>query len=99
MKFPQLGIGERFEYEGEVYTKTSPVVAHRASGESRMIPRSASVRPLGRDAAPAAAPVGPLALFHAGVRALIAELPLDEARRDAALARVDALHDEAKGGR
>ena len=48
MKFPQLRIGERFEYQGQVYTKASPVTATDAEGRSRMIMRSAVVKPLDR---------------------------------------------------
>lgn len=47
MKFMLLPVGARFEFQGEAYTKSSPVIASRdSSGEGRMIPRSAVVRPL-----------------------------------------------------
>lgn len=47
MKFMLLPVGARFEFQGEAYTKSSPVIASRDStGEGRMIPRSAVVRPL-----------------------------------------------------
>ncbi|MDD3530336.1 MAG: hypothetical protein PHS77_10715, partial [Gallionellaceae bacterium] len=53
MKFQQLPIGARFEYEGRVYVKTGPVAAAAEQGGQRMIPRHALLRPL--DGAPAPA--------------------------------------------
>jgi hypothetical protein len=48
MKFPQLPIGQSFTWQGEVYCKTSPIAAtHISSGQTRMIPRSATPIPLG----------------------------------------------------
>jgi hypothetical protein len=46
MKFQLLPIGARFEFEGKVYTKTGPVQASSSEGDSRMIPRYASLIPL-----------------------------------------------------
>lgn len=55
MKFSQVPVGQRFEFQGDVYTKTGPVTARDdRSGRSRMIPRSGEVSLLG---AGAAAPV------------------------------------------
>lgn len=42
MKFKLLSIGQKFEYEGEVYIKTSPLVASNVStSHNKMIPRYA----------------------------------------------------------
>ncbi|MEW5771150.1 MAG: hypothetical protein AB1831_12410 [Pseudomonadota bacterium] len=46
MKFTQLPIGTRFEFEGRVYVKTGPIAAASESGAQRMIPRYAVLRPL-----------------------------------------------------
>lgn len=46
MKFQQLAIGARFEYEGQVYSKTGPLSAASDRGGQRMIPRYADLRPL-----------------------------------------------------
>lgn len=44
MKFYLLAPGQRFEYKGEIYVKTRPLIAlHEASGKERLIPRSANV--------------------------------------------------------
>lgn len=52
MKFHDLAVGQRFEYDGAVYVKTSPVLAGRADGGgSRFMPRYVMVR-LPDDAAP-----------------------------------------------
>ena len=43
-KFSLLAIGETFEYQGERYTKSGPLIASRLeNGSQRMIPRSAVV--------------------------------------------------------
>jgi hypothetical protein len=51
MKFQQLPIGTRFEFEGREYTKTGPVTASSEQG-LRMIPRFAVLRPLDGYVAP-----------------------------------------------
>jgi len=57
MKFPQLAIGDAFSWQGEIYVKTGPIAAtHSASGQNRMIPRSALVSPLGAVVAPTPPP-------------------------------------------
>lgn len=54
-KFSLLAIGETFEYQGERYTKSGPLIASRLeNGSQRMIPRSAVVTPLSGAEAPAA---------------------------------------------
>lgn len=52
MKIHQLPIGSRFEYEGQEYVKTGPLFGTGSAGP-RLIPKYASLRPLG-DAAVAA---------------------------------------------
>ena len=55
MKFFQLAIGQRFEFEGQVYIKTTALLAnHEQSGRKRMIRRSANVTVLGTGTAVAA---------------------------------------------
>lgn len=54
MKFPQLPLGARFQYDGKSYVKTSPIAASGEDGQTRMIPRYAQVLPL--DAGHAAPP-------------------------------------------
>lgn len=51
MKLQHLPIGARFEYEGQIFTKTGPLTASAERGGQRIIPRYAVLRPL--DAAPA----------------------------------------------
>lgn len=46
MKLHQLAIGARFEYEGKIYCKTGPISAACEDGGSRLIPRSATLKPL-----------------------------------------------------
>ncbi len=47
MKFHDLAIGQRFELEGAVYVKTSPVLASQEkSRETKFMARSAAVKPL-----------------------------------------------------
>lgn len=44
MKFSLLAVGQQFEYQGETYIKSTPLIAHQVdTGEQRLIPRSASV--------------------------------------------------------
>ncbi|MEW8028941.1 MAG: hypothetical protein AB2806_14575 [Candidatus Thiodiazotropha sp.] len=44
MRFPQLNIGQQFEYQGKRYTKTGPLTASvEGTGASAMIRRSAEV--------------------------------------------------------
>ena len=54
MRFHQLSMGQRFEFEGEVYVRTKPLIAvNEASGHQRFIRRSALVKVLSQDAAAA----------------------------------------------
>lgn len=42
MKFKLLSIGQKFEYQGDVYVKTSPLIASNVkSSHNKMIPRYA----------------------------------------------------------
>jgi len=44
MKFSLLAVGQQFEYQGETYIKSTPLIAHQVdTGEQRLIPRSANV--------------------------------------------------------
>lgn len=44
MKFKLLSIGQKFEFEGAVYVKTSPLVASDIkTGHNKMIPRYATL--------------------------------------------------------
>lgn len=48
MKFYELDAGQRFEYEGEIYTKINHVLSHHEqSGEKQLIRRSAEVSLVG----------------------------------------------------
>ena len=44
MKFKLLSVGQKFEFKGEVYVKTSPLVASNIkTGHNKMIPRYATL--------------------------------------------------------
>ena len=44
MKFKLLSIGQKFEYEGETYVKTSPLIASNIkTSHNKMIPRYVSL--------------------------------------------------------
>ena len=44
MKFQQLKIGQKFEYQGDIYVKHSPLVAiHSETGKQKLIPRYAAI--------------------------------------------------------
>ena len=44
MKFKLLSIGQRFEYDGDIYVKTSPLIASNVkTSENKMIPRYATL--------------------------------------------------------
>lgn len=46
MKLQDLPMGARFEYQGLVFVKTGPLTASAEQGGQRVIPRSATIRPL-----------------------------------------------------
>lgn len=61
MKFPQLSIGQRFEWRGRIYTKSGPVAGtDTETGNSQVIPRSALVNPLAARPPPSARKPEPL---------------------------------------
>lgn len=92
MKFQQLPMGARFEYEGKVYTKTGPIQAAAESGGQRVIPRFAVLKPLDaklKDEAPRRGrkldEAAVLAAFEAFYGECV-DLPGEDAERQAALA-------------
>ena len=53
MRFPQVAVGQRFEFQGRRYTKNGPLTASEEdSGQQRMIPRAAEVALLDTDGKP-----------------------------------------------
>lgn len=78
MKFTQLPMGARFEYEGRVYVKTSPIAASGEDGGQKLIPRFAVLKPL--DAAARPAPKAARALDEARVLAAFEAFAADCAR-------------------
>ena len=102
VKLHQLAIGARFEYEGKIYSKTGPISAAGADGGSRLIPRSATLKPLAvavSEAAPGSAGrrLDPAAVrrafdaFHEAARKLVPPARHDElaAARQAFLAHLE----------
>lgn len=67
MKIHQLPHGARFEYQGEEYVKTGPLLGTSSAGQ-RLIPKYAVLKPLG-EAAPAQVPPRNDSLPRAGVLA------------------------------
>ena len=54
MKFHELPVGQQFEFEGETYVKSAPLIAsHVQSGKQKFMPRYAPVK-LAGEAVPAA---------------------------------------------
>ncbi|MBI4987023.1 MAG: hypothetical protein HZC24_17175 [Rhodocyclales bacterium] len=51
MKIHQLPLGARFEYEGQEYVKTGPLIGAGSAGQ-RLIPKYATLRPLDQADAP-----------------------------------------------
>ncbi len=48
VKFPQLAVGQRFEYQGKIHVKVGPLTARAEDGgRDWMIPRYAVVKPIG----------------------------------------------------
>lgn len=92
MKFPLLPVGQRFAFEGEIYTKAGPMTARRErDGGQRLIPRSAAVAPaesLGAASPPASGALGPAA--RTGAVACSAALDAYEAALRGGLAALDA---------
>jgi hypothetical protein len=100
MKIHQLPIGARFEYEGQEYVKTGPLLGTGGSGQ-RLIPKYAVLKPLGgAGAVPEAKPDEPvmrsrvveaLETFHRRCEALVPTDQLAElaTARDAFLKDLD----------
>ena len=78
MKFSQLPMGARFEYEGSVYVKTSPIAASGETGAKKMIPRYAVLKPL--DGTPKSEPRKVRSLDEAKVMAAFDAFSADCAR-------------------
>lgn len=81
MRFHQLRIGDRFRWEGELYTKHNALLAvHAASGRQQLIKRSAAVEPCPSEPAgaparrefPAAAVLAAFDAFYDECRQLLA---------------------------
>lgn len=92
MKLQHLALGDRFEYNGDVYVKTGPLTAASEKGGQRVIPRSAFLHPVGVvDVAPAVASsslerqqvAAAFASFYASCSGLVGE----NDRRELELAR------------
>lgn len=47
MKIQHLPIGAHFEFEGQIFVKTGPMMAASEAGGQRVIPRSAFLHPVG----------------------------------------------------
>ena len=101
MKFHQVREGERFEFEGETYTKIDRLKArHEASGRHRIVRRSATVRSLTTaQPADAGASVRRLTgaevsaafdVFYRRCRHCLAELALDTGSLETAYDDLDA---------
>ena len=86
VKFHLLPIGHAFSWRGHTLTKSGPVTAVNADGESIMVPRSAAVEPVAgaEDSAPAATPgQRRLAAFEQFAEALRASIDTLEGRLQA----------------
>lgn len=104
MKFHDLTIGQRFELEGALYVKTSPVLASReGSGESRFMARYVVVKTLDGAERPAKtvkdrmlraeAVLAAFEVYHARCRELLEEeTPADRLQEIA-----DVLEGERQG--
>lgn len=99
MKFTQLPIGQRFELDGAVFVKTSPMMAAKeGGGESRFLARYVVVKVLGGEDVPAQprgarrveekAAVAAFDAFHARCREVLAREVSPE-KLEAALAELD----------
>ena len=54
MKFNLIAVGQQFEYQGETYIKSTPLIAHQVdTGEQRLFPLSAVVVSADTPSAPA----------------------------------------------
>jgi len=102
MRFPQLPIGARFEFQGTIYSKTSALLASAEDGSGqRIIPKYADLKPAdgGRSEAtqpPRLAQVDLAALnaaieaYHATSRDLLRQVCQDPVRIDAVETGLDS---------
>lgn len=103
MRFVELPSGARFEFEGRTYTKTNALTANDESGKTRLIPRSATIRPMDGVQAPKSAHKetelsaeqvrGALDHYHARCIALLDRVPQEmrgDLRDELDAARADA---------
>ncbi|BAZ93141.1 P pilus assembly protein [Thiohalobacter thiocyanaticus] len=108
MRFHQLRIGDRFRFEGELYTKHNALLAvHATSGRQQLIKRSAAVEPCPPETAgtparrevPAAAVLAAFDAFYAQCRQLLAEcgndVQLDARLEQARRAFLDRLQNNS----
>ena len=58
MKLFELAIGQRFEHQGQIYTKTTPMIAVDDSGKQVFIRRSAEVKLVVCEEIPSFASIG-----------------------------------------
>ncbi|MBI3772013.1 MAG: hypothetical protein HY272_04885 [Gammaproteobacteria bacterium] len=78
MKFQQLSVGQRFEFEGQVFVKISPLLAQaESSSGQRLLPRSAIVRLLDKGMPSVAESVKKETLDLAEVSAAVGQFHLD----------------------
>lgn len=108
MKFHQVPVGQRFEFEGEWYVKTRPLTAvQETSGQERLIRRSAAVtlpgesRPAATESAPQqhGLPVDTVLaafeLFHAQCLVCLEDMAAQGGEgMDTARERIEAARDE-----
>jgi hypothetical protein len=100
MKFQQLAMGARFEYEGKGYTKIGPLTAINEAGEQRMIPRFAILAPLDgavAETAPArnclleeTVVAAAMAAYHSECVHLLNAVGTDPTRLESALTELEA---------
>lgn len=78
MKFQQVSVGQRFEFEGRVYVKISPLLAQtESSGGQRLLPRSATVRLLEKETSSVAVPAKKKMLDSAEIVAAVGQFRLE----------------------
>ena len=103
MKFHELAIGQRFEFDGAAYVKTSPMLASPQEGSaSRFIARYAQVHPLDGVKAPATAHrplradeiVAAFDVFYGCCTQELARSELAAEQRESLGAAIDAGRDE-----
>lgn len=103
MKFHELAIGQRFEFDGAAYVKTGPMLASPQEGSaSRFIARYAQVQPLDGSEAPAPQDrplraddvAAAFDVFHGRCTQQLARCELAAEQRESLRAAIDAGRDE-----